>query len=64
MEECRRYEETPEVAAQRTGPTAAMKKLANITFHRIAAYDEEDGVAKKYLVTANRGDFGTFEVSP
>jgi len=63
MEECRRYKETPEQAATRTGPTAAMMKLAGITYHRIAAYSEEEGIVKKDLVMANRGDFGTFEAA-
>jgi len=60
-EEQKRQQETPEEAALRTGPTDVDVEHAFVTYTRMASFSEEDGVTKRDLVMAHRGDHKIFE---
>lgn len=62
-EEMGRFNETPEEAVKRTGPTDVMKKWAETLYRRIATFsDPPTTISKADLTHASRGDIGMFEL--
>jgi len=59
-EELKRYTESPEEAAARTGPTVPMLNAARELHARMSALSSSKGVTRPDLSKANRGDFKTF----